>query len=103
MELPISEGRGMRAERARRQSGSLQPEPLCGRSHYCVCAGHESCKHHAQRGCGPQIAKGCKIMRTATKVAIVGAGLTASSMFGAPAGHASGNGAWCAVIEIGAG
>jgi hypothetical protein len=42
-------------------------------------------------------------MRTATKVAIVGAGLTAGSMFGAPAGHASGNGAWCAVIEIGAG
>lgn len=42
-------------------------------------------------------------MRTAIKVAIVGAGLTAGSMFGAPAGHASGHGAWCAVIEIGAG
>ena len=39
-------------------------------------------------------------MRTATKVAIVGAGLTAP-MFGAP--HASGHGARCAVIEIGAG
>ena len=42
-------------------------------------------------------------MRTATKVAVVGAGLTAGSMFGAPAGHASDHGAWCAVIEIGAG
>jgi hypothetical protein len=42
-------------------------------------------------------------MRTATKVAIVGAGLTAGSVFAVPAGHASGHGAWCAVIEIGAG
>lgn len=36
---------------------------------------------------------------TATKTAIIAASL----MFGAPAGHAAGDGPWCAVIEIGAG
>jgi hypothetical protein len=42
-------------------------------------------------------------MRTATRVAIVGAGLSAGAMLGAATGHASGHGWWCAVIEIGAG
>jgi hypothetical protein len=36
-----------------------------------------------------KIREGPKIMKTATKIAIVAAGLAASSMFGAPAGHAA--------------
>lgn len=42
-------------------------------------------------------------MRTATKVAIVVAGLTTGSMLGAPAAYASGDAPWCAVSEIGEG
>jgi hypothetical protein len=42
-------------------------------------------------------------MKTVTKLAIVAAGLAASSMLGAPAGHATGDAPWCAVIDIGAG
>jgi hypothetical protein len=42
-------------------------------------------------------------MKTVTKLAIIAAGLAAGSMSGAPAGHASGDAPWCAVIQIGAG
>ena len=42
-------------------------------------------------------------MRIATVVAIVAAGLTAGSMLGAPAAHASGDASWCAVTQLGEG
>ena len=42
-------------------------------------------------------------MRTGTEVAIVAAGLTAGSMLGAPAAHASGDASWCAVTQLGEG
>jgi hypothetical protein len=42
------------------------------------------------------------MMRTAIKIAVVAAGL-AGSMFGASAGHASGDAPWCAVINLGIG
>ena len=42
-------------------------------------------------------------MRTGTEVAIVAAGLTAGSMLGAPAAHASGDAPWCAVTQLGEG
>ena len=40
-------------------------------------------------------------MRTATKIAVVAAGLVAGSMSGASAGHASSDAPWCAVINLG--
>jgi hypothetical protein len=40
---------------------------------------------------------------TATKIAIIAAGLAVGSMFDAPAGKASGDAPWCAVTEIGDG
>jgi hypothetical protein len=40
---------------------------------------------------------------TATKKAIIAAGLAIGSMFDAPAGNASGDAPWCAVTEIGDG
>ena len=43
------------------------------------------------------------MMRTGSKVAIVAAGLAAVVIFGARAGHASGNAPWCAVINLGMG
>ena len=42
-------------------------------------------------------------MRTTTKAAIVVAGLTAGSMFGASTSYASGDAPWCAISEIGEG
>jgi hypothetical protein len=43
------------------------------------------------------------MMRTAIKIAVVAASLAASSMVGAPAGHASDDAPWCAVINLGMG
>jgi hypothetical protein len=40
-------------------------------------------------------------MWTATKITIIAAGLAAGLMFGAPAGHASSDAPWCAVINLG--
>ena len=40
-------------------------------------------------------------MRTATKIAIIAAGLAMGSMSGASAGHASSDAPWCAVINLG--
>jgi hypothetical protein len=42
-------------------------------------------------------------MRTAGKLVVAVAGLAASSMIGAPAGHASDDAPWCAVINLGMG
>jgi len=42
-------------------------------------------------------------MRTAIKIAVVAAGLAMGSMFGAPAGQASSDAPWCAVINLGMG
>ena len=42
-------------------------------------------------------------MQTTTKAAIVVAGLTAGSMFGASTSYASGDAPWCAITEIGEG
>ncbi|MGO8921883.1 MAG: DUF3551 domain-containing protein [Xanthobacteraceae bacterium] len=42
-------------------------------------------------------------MRSVTKLAIAAAGLAAGLMFGAPAGRASGDAPWCAVINLGMG
>ena len=42
-------------------------------------------------------------MRTEIKLAIATAGLVAGVMLGAPAGHASGDAPWCAVINLGMG
>ena len=42
-------------------------------------------------------------MPTATKIAIIAAGLAVGSMFDAPASNASGDAPWCAVTEIGEG
>jgi len=40
---------------------------------------------------------------TATKIAIIAAGLAVGSMFDTPASNASGDAPWCAVTEIGEG
>ena len=42
-------------------------------------------------------------MPTATKIAIIAAGLAVGSMFDVPASDASGDAPWCAVTEIGEG
>jgi hypothetical protein len=42
-------------------------------------------------------------MRSATGIAIAAASLAAGLMFSAPAGHASGDAPWCAVVNLGMG
>jgi hypothetical protein len=43
------------------------------------------------------------MMRTASKIVVAAAGLAASSIVSAPAGHASDDAPWCAVINLGMG
>ena len=93
----------MCADREWWQSRQLHSEPLRTQSRPCLCSDNESRKRHAGRGALSQGPGAGKIMRTAIKVAIAAAALAASFVFAAPAGHASNDAPWCAVINLGMG